>query len=162
VVIANPAHPLAQLEQVSVTQLQEERFVMREAGSGTRAAIERLFAEHSVNYILGCELSSNEAIKQAVQAGLGLAVVSLQTIELELETRRLAVLPADGFPILRHWYILHRRDKRLSAASHAFRDLLLSQVTLQPPSVPPTPAAGVVRKLAIPHKRAGNGRSTRR
>jgi DNA-binding transcriptional LysR family regulator len=162
VVIANPAHPLAQLEHVSLTQLREERFVMREAGSGTRAALERLFAERNVNYLLGCELSSNEAIKQAVQAGLGLAVVSLQTIELELETRRLAVLRADDFPIVRHWYILHRRDKRLSAASQAFRDLLLSQVSLQPPSCPPAPAAEPVRRMTIPRKHAGNGRSTRR
>jgi DNA-binding transcriptional LysR family regulator len=162
VVIANPGHPLAQLKQVSLMQLREERFVMREAGSGTRAAIERLFAERKVNYLLGCELSSNEAIKQAVQAGLGLAVVSLQTIELELETRRLAVLPADGFPIVRHWYIVHRRDKRLSAASHAFRDLLLSQVTLHPPADSPSPTVAPVRRAAISKIHAGIGRSTRR
>jgi len=128
VVIANPNHPLARLERVGLPRLREERLVVREAGSGTRAATERHFAEHKVGYILGCEFNSNEAIKQAVQAGLGLGVVSLQTIELELETRRLAVLPVDSFPIVRHWFIVHRRDKRLSAASQAFRDMLLSQV----------------------------------
>jgi hypothetical protein len=112
----------------------------------------------------GCELSSNEAIKQAVQAGLGLGVVSLQTIELELETRRLVVLPVEGFPIVRHWYIVHRRDKRLSAASQAFRDLLLedaaASVQVQPTPTPaptPTAAPGNRRPAAagIPRKRRG-------
>jgi len=130
VVIANPNHPLVRLDNVHFARLSEERLVVREAGSGTRAATERHFAEHQVDYILGCELNSNEAIKQAVQAGLGLGVVSLQTIELELETRRLAVLRVEGFPIVRHWFIVHRRDKRLSAAAQAFRDLLLSQVSV--------------------------------
>jgi len=127
VVIANPNHALAGLERVGLSQLREERMVVREAGSGTRALTERHFAEHKAGYILGCELNSNEAIKQAVQAGLGLGVVSLHTIELELETRRLVVLPVESFPIVRHWYVVHRRDKRMSTALQAFRDLLLSQ-----------------------------------
>jgi DNA-binding transcriptional LysR family regulator len=144
VVIAEPRHPLTQLAHVPLTRLGEERLVVREPGSGTRAATERYFAEHGVNYTLGCEFSSNEAIKQAVQAGLGLGVVSLQTIELELETRRLAVLPVEGFPIVRHWYIVHPREKRLSAASQAFRNLLLASVaspvtTALPVGTSPTP-----------------------
>ena len=138
VVIAHPNHRLTGLSQVGLARLREERIVAREPGSGTRAATERHFAEHQVDYLFGCELSSNEAIKQAVQAGLGLGVVSLQTIELELETERLAVLPVESFPIIRHWFIVHRRDKRLSAASQAFRDLLLSQVAPGPPA-PSTP-----------------------
>jgi DNA-binding transcriptional LysR family regulator len=129
VIIANPGHPLTQLDHVRLARLRGERLVVREAGSGTRAATERHFAQHKVDYILGCELNSNEAIKQAVQAGLGLGVVSLQTIQLEIETRRLAVLPVEGFPIIRHWYVVHRRDKRMSAASQAFRDLMLAQVS---------------------------------
>jgi hypothetical protein len=88
--------------------------------------------------------------------------VSLQTIELELETRRLAVLPAEGFPILRHWYIVHRRDKRLSAASQAFRDLLLSQVSLHPSAASPAPTAAPLRRAAVSRIHVVNGRSTRR
>jgi len=125
VVIANPRHPLARLSHVGLECLGEETLLMREPGSGTRAATEGYFADHGVTPTPGCELSSNEAIKQAVQAGLGLGVVSLQTLELELETGRLVVLPVEGFPIVRHWYVVHRRDKRLSAASQAFRNLLL-------------------------------------
>jgi DNA-binding transcriptional LysR family regulator len=144
VLIANPNHPLARLERVGLARLREERLVVRELGSGTRAATERHFAEHGVEFVFGCELNSNEAIKQAVQAGLGLGVVSLQTIELELETRRLVVLPVESFPIVRHWFIAHRRDKRMSAASQAFRELLLADgqtnAPAKPPSRTPTPS----------------------
>jgi DNA-binding transcriptional LysR family regulator len=127
VVIAAPTHALAKRTKISLKQLASDTFVVREPGSGTRAVIERHFAEMGVNYSPGCEFNTNEAIKQAVQAGLGLAVVSQQTIELELQTRRLAVLPVDGFPVMRRWYVVHRKDKRLSAAATAFLELLLSQ-----------------------------------
>lgn len=126
VVIAAPSHPLAALDRVSVEQLDGAVMVVREAGSGTRAAMDRHFADRGIRYTAGCEMGTNEAVKQAVQAGLGLAVVSLQTIELELETRRLVVLPVNTFPIMRHWFVVHRTNKRLSAASRAFRELLLA------------------------------------
>jgi len=127
VVIAAPTHPCAKLAAISLERVARETFVVREPGSGTRAVIERHFAEMGVDYLPGCEFNTNEAIKQAVQAGLGLAVVSRQTIELELETRRLAVLPVEGFPIMRRWYVVHRCEKRLSAAATAFVELLLAQ-----------------------------------
>jgi DNA-binding transcriptional LysR family regulator len=125
VVIAAPTHACAKLTSISLQRLARETFVVREPGSGTRAVIERHFAEMGVDFCPGCEFNTNEAIKQAVQAGLGLAVVSLQTMELELETRRLVVLPVEGFPIMRRWYVVHRSDKRLSAAATAFVELLL-------------------------------------
>jgi DNA-binding transcriptional LysR family regulator len=127
VVIAAPTHALAAAGPISMARLARETLVVREPGSGTRAAIERHFAEHGLEYHPGCELNTNEAIKQAVQAGLGCGVVSLQTIDLELETRRLVVLPVEGFPLIRRWYIVHRCEKRLSAAALAFRELLLAQ-----------------------------------
>lgn len=127
VVIASPSHHMAGLKHVSMSQFAKETLVVREAGSGTRAAIERHFADYGMTPIAGCELNTNEAIKQAVQACLGLAVVSAQTIELELETRRLVKLSVEGFPIVRRWYIVNRRDRRLSAAALAFRDILLCQ-----------------------------------
>lgn len=126
VVIAAPSHPLARLAAVPLARLAREVLVVREPGSGTRAAMERHFAQRGIEPRAGCELSSNEAIKQAVQAGLGLGVVSAQTLELELETRRLVVLPVESFPILRHWYVVHRRHKRLSPAAAALRALLLA------------------------------------
>jgi DNA-binding transcriptional LysR family regulator len=127
VVIAAPSHPLVNLGPVSLRQLETEILVLREPGSGTRAAVERYFTSHGATYRPGCELSTNEAIKQAVQAGLGLGIVPIQTIELELETERLVVLPVEGFPLIRQWFIVHRSDKRLSAAAQAFLRLLLAE-----------------------------------
>ena len=127
VVIAAPSHPLAKRGRVGLAQLETETLVLREAGSGTRAAVERHFNSHGATYRPGCELSTNEAIKQAVQAGLGLGIVPLQTIELELKTERLIVLPVEGFPLIRQWFIVHRSDKRLSAVAQAFLRLLLAQ-----------------------------------
>ena len=127
VVIAAPTHPLATKSHVTLDCLKGEVLVVREPGSGTRAAMERHFHEHGIEYRAGCELNTNEAIKQAVQAGLGLGLVSAQTIELELELRRLVVLPVESFPITRHWYVVHRTHKRLSAAAQQFRALLLAQ-----------------------------------
>ena len=98
---------------------------MREPGSGTRAAAERHFAALGLAMHGGCEFGTNEAIKQAVRAGLGVAVVSAQTIELELQTGCLAVLPVEGFPIVRQWYVMHGAQHRLSAAAATFRDTLL-------------------------------------
>jgi DNA-binding transcriptional LysR family regulator len=127
VVIAAPGHALARSGPVALARLEEETLLLREPGSGTRAMIERHFAANNLSYRPGCELSSNEALKQAVQAGLGIGIVPAQTLELELETRRLVVLPVEGFPIIRQWFILQRRDKRPSGAAEAFRALLLSQ-----------------------------------
>jgi DNA-binding transcriptional LysR family regulator len=156
VVIAAPSHPCAKLGALSLQRLARETFVVREPGSGTRAVIERHFAEMGVNYSPGCEFNTNEAIKQAVQAGLGLAVVSLQTIELELETRRLVVLPVEGFPIMRRWYVVHRSDKRLSAAATAFVELLLAE-----PASAPAAGSKPAGARASPRSRARPSRATR-
>ena len=125
VVIAPPDHPLARKKKVSVDALAAESFLVREAGSGTRGAMERFFATRGLEIHSSMEMSSNEAIKQAVQAGLGLGILSLQTLEMERALKRLAVLNVEGFPIMRHWYIVHRADKRLSPAAQAFKAFVL-------------------------------------
>jgi len=127
VVIAPVNHPLVRKKSIPLERMQEETFLMREEGSGTRIAMERYFEAHGVRINTGMEMSSTEAIKQAVQAGLGLGVVSLNTVELELEARRLKVLDVEGLPIRRHWYIVHRKDKRLSASALAFKNFLLDE-----------------------------------
>jgi DNA-binding transcriptional LysR family regulator len=124
-VIAPPDHPLAGTRHISVEKLAAESFLVREAGSGTRGAMERFFAQRGLEIRSSMEMSSNEAIKQAVQAGLGLGILSLQTLEMELSLKRLAVLDVEGFPIMRHWYVVHRADKRLSPAAQAFKDFVL-------------------------------------
>ena len=125
VVIAAPSHPLAAMASIPLQRMVQESLVVREAGSGTRAAMERHLASQGAVYRAGCECSTNEALKQAVRAGLGLGVVSVQAIELELQTGCLAVLPVEGFPIVRKWYVLHRNHKRLTDAARTFREMLL-------------------------------------
>ena len=127
VVIAPPGHELAGRKNIPLAEMEDKSFVVRETGSGTRSAIARFFARHNVNFHTGIEMSSNEAIKQAVEAGLGLGIVSIHTLELELETRRLQVLDVADFPIQRHWYIMQRKGKRLSPAAQAFRQFVLAQ-----------------------------------
>nr|AAD02440.1 Rubisco operon transcriptional regulator [Thiobacillus denitrificans] len=123
VVIAPPDHPLASRRKVPIETLADEPFLVREAGSGTRGAMERFFAARGLELKSSMEMSRNEAIRQAVQAGLGLGILSLQTLELELALKRLAVLKAEGFPIMRHWYVVHRADKRLSPVAQAFKEI---------------------------------------
>lgn len=127
VVIAPPNHPLAGEHQIPLKRLANEIFVMREAGSGTRQAMERFFKESGMPIRHGMQMTRNEAVKQAVRSGLGLSVVSLHTIELELETRRLVVLDVQGFPLERKWYLVYRRGKRLSPAANAFREFVLQE-----------------------------------
>jgi LysR family transcriptional regulator, low CO2-responsive transcriptional regulator len=127
VVIAPLNHALVRATAIPLQRLAEETFVMREEGSGTRMAMERYFDAHGVKIRSGMEMSSTEAIKQAVQAGLGLGVVSLPTVELELEAKRLMLLDVQEFPIQRYWYVVHRKDKRLSASAQAFKKFLLDE-----------------------------------
>jgi len=129
VVVAAPDHPLTQESSIPLYMLQDQTFVVRELGSGTRTAMQRFFDEHKLSVNLSMEMNENEAIKQAVQAGMGLAVVSTHTIELELETKRLVILDVEGFPIMRHWYLVHRKNKRLSPAAAEFRKFVLSDAS---------------------------------
>ncbi len=131
VVIAPPQHPLAREQAIPLSRLQQETFLVREQGSGTRIAMERFFSEQGIRLSKGSEMSTNEAIKQAVQAGMGLGILSLNTVTLELETHRLTVLDAEGFPILRHWYVVHREGKRLSTVAQAFKMFLLEDLSQQ-------------------------------
>ncbi|MEJ2106516.1 MAG: LysR substrate-binding domain-containing protein, partial [Acidiferrobacteraceae bacterium] len=107
---------------------------------------ERFFHELGIELTTGMEMTSNEAIKQAVEAGLGLGIVSIHTLELELQSGRLAILDAQHFPIMRHWYVVHRKGKRLSAAAETFKRFLLVQTADQ---------AGQVRAV-VPARRSAS------
>jgi len=127
VVVAPANHALSGEVQIPLERLAQEIFVMREPGSGTRQAMERFFLEHQLTIRQGMQMTRNEAIKQAVRAGLGLGIVSAHTIELELETGRLVMLDVQGFPIERQWYLVYRKRKRMSPPSHAFRNFVVSE-----------------------------------
>jgi len=127
VVVAPPEHPLCGVEAIPVARLADEVFVMREPGSGTRQAMERFFSEHDLKIRQGMQMTRNEAIKQAVRAGLGLGIVSTHTIELELETGRLTILDVEDFPIRRQWFLVYRKGKRLSPPGQVFRNFVLTE-----------------------------------
>jgi DNA-binding transcriptional LysR family regulator len=139
VVIAAPSHALAKTQKIQPYQLAKEIFLLREQGSGTRGVVERFFASHHLTLPAHMEMDTNEAIKQSVQAGMGIGIISRHGIELELETKRLVVLDVDHFPIVRHWHIVHRKDKRSSTAAQEFERFLLEEsqgVTGQNSNIP--------------------------
>jgi len=127
VVIAPPGHPLAREKRIPLERLQGETFLVREKGSGTRSAMERFFVEHGISLSSAMEMSSSEAIKQGVEAGLGFGLLSLHTLEMELALKRLVILDVDKLPILRKWYIMHRVGKRLSAVAQSFKEFVLTE-----------------------------------
>ena len=124
VVIAPPDHPLVTHRQIPLERLLEETFLVREQGSGTRSAVERFFAANQLALSTAMEMSSNEAIKQGVEAGLGLGIVSLHTLSMELALQRLVILDVVNFPIMRYWYIVYRSGKRLSLVAQAFQNFV--------------------------------------
>ncbi|MBP7954100.1 MAG: LysR family transcriptional regulator, partial [Nitrosomonas sp.] len=127
VVVAPPNHPLCKEKNIAVKRLASEIFLVRESGSGTRSAMERFFAAHEIKINKGMETDTTEAIKQAVQAGMGLGIMSRHTVELELETERLKILDIQSFPIMRYWHVVNRKNKRLSNVANTFRDFLLRE-----------------------------------
>ena len=125
VVIAAPDHPLARRRDISKERIAQEHFLVREPGSGTRISLEIFLSELPGRLDdLGTEMSSNETIKQAVMAGLGIAFISAHTIALELEVGKLVMLDVVGMPIRRQWFSVVRTDRTMSPAMKAFQDFL--------------------------------------
>ena len=125
IIIAAPSHPLAGKRRVPLKKLESERFLIREEGSGTRASMERVFAQAQLTYQASMEMNSNETIKQTVIAGMGISFISAHTVGLELKARKLAALDVVGLPVVRDWFVIHRKDKRLSPIAAAFRSFVL-------------------------------------
>ncbi len=125
VVVAPPDHPLVGERSIPLARLAEERFISREAGSGTRAARVRLLEQHGLSAKPFMELGSAEAIKQAVMAGLGISVLSRHNLRVELEFGLLAVLDVQHFPLVRKWYAVHLKGKKLSRVARGFVEFLV-------------------------------------
>lgn len=127
VVVARADHPLAGHKAIPLKRLAEEPFLVREAGSGTRQAFERLMKKHGLRIKAKMEIGSSEAIKYAVAGGLGLAVLSRHSLRLADTSQPLTVLNVQNFPIQRHWYIVHPATKQLSVVARTFLDFLHQQ-----------------------------------
>lgn len=126
-IIACPDHRFAKKHRIPLMALSKENFLVREPGSGTRMLMERVFRDHGMSVNATMEISSDETIKQAAMVGMGIGFLSLHTVELELQTGRLIMLDVAEMPIMRKWYIVHGKNKRLSPVARAFREFLLAR-----------------------------------
>lgn len=123
-IVAPTGHHLVSSPGLAPAALEGEVFILREPGSGTRRTMERFFSDRGVKVRTGMEVASNETVKQAVMAGLGLGFLSLHTVGLELSSQRLRVLDVRGLPVRRRWNLTYRRDRRLAPAALAFREFI--------------------------------------
>jgi DNA-binding transcriptional LysR family regulator len=127
VFVAATDHPLLKVGHPTVDSLKPYGFILRERGSGTRAAIEKFLERTRMEPRVVMEMTSNETIKQAVMAGMGISFLSLHTIGLELEHGLIATLDVEGTPIVRAWNVVHTLSKLLSPAAEAFRYFMLER-----------------------------------
>jgi DNA-binding transcriptional LysR family regulator len=119
-------HPLARVRAIPRARILREPIIVREKGSDTWKSMEESFGPDAQDIDVAMEIASTETIKQAVIAGMGVAFLSAHTLADELAAGSLAVLDVEGFPVMRHWYIVHRRGKRLPPVAQAFKDFLLA------------------------------------
>lgn len=126
VVAAAPEHPLTGHRSIPFAELATYPMLVREKGSGTRQDTERLFANHGLRPIVAMELRHSAAIKQGVAAGLGVALLSRESMQLHLATRTLVILDVEGLPFQRDWHIVHHRVHRLPRAALAFKEMMLA------------------------------------
>jgi len=125
VMITHPEHNLLNDGHISRQELAQEKFIIREEGSGTRAALEGFFKQHRLNPPIIMEMASNEAIKHAVMAGMGVSVLSEHTIALERHLGLLSVPDVEGLPIARRWQLVRNHGKQLSPSAEALRYFIL-------------------------------------
>ncbi|MGQ0546894.1 MAG: LysR substrate-binding domain-containing protein [Betaproteobacteria bacterium] len=141
VVFARRDHPLAGEKDIAFARLAREPFLLREPGSGTRLIALRQFARHGLVPRIRMELGTDEAILEAILAGMGVSILSRYSFGLEPAPARLACLDVEGFPLEAHWHFVYPVGKRLSTAARAFMDfarveakrLLLAELRAAPP-----------------------------
>lgn len=124
IIVAAADHALAAKRRLAAADLSDEPFITREPGSGTRMLMEDFFRKTRLQGKIGMEMDSNESIKQAVIAGLGIAFISQHTVSHELQQRRLVALKVAGLPVMRQWHAIRRADKALLPPAHAMMDFL--------------------------------------
>ena len=176
VVVAPAGHPLAQRRNIPLASLKAERFIAREAGSGTRAFLAQFFEAAGFLPDVRMELGSNEAIKHVVAAGLGISVLSQHALDVDPALDRLTVLDVQGFPLDDQWYLVYPRGKRLSPVAQAFYDYAVAEAaraasapeaqntrsTRNPQSTPDTPGKpGQPRLPRVAHLPQGKAAAKR-
>lgn len=134
VLVAAPSHPLARVGSVKAGGLLDHRVILRERGSGTRTAVEHALRAAGLALVPSMELGSTEAVKEAVAAGLGVAMLSRLALRPEIGAGRLVVVPAPDLTIRRRFYVAQHRSRRLSRALQSFLEVLRTSVAV--PAVP--------------------------
>ncbi|MDB5882663.1 MAG: transcriptional regulator, LysR family [Ramlibacter sp.] len=153
VIVAAPGHPLAGKKRIPVSRLAREPFIVREKGSDTWHSMEEGFGPHLGELNIAMEIKSTETIKQAVMAGMGVTFLSAHTISRELQAKSLAVLDVQGFPLMLHWYVVHRRSKRLPPVAQAFKRFLMKDgAALLEQMMGTAPLKPAKRKPAAPRR----------
>jgi LysR family transcriptional regulator, low CO2-responsive transcriptional regulator len=128
VIIAPPDHPLAGKARITKAELTTQNFIVREEGSGTRSMFDYFFSGLAMrSHKVRIEIGSNETIKQAVMAGLGISLISAHTIEAEIASGRLVVLKMEGLPIMRKWFAIQRADRVLSPLGRAMWTFMVNK-----------------------------------
>lgn len=134
-IIAPPDHPLAPVARVPFERVAEEPFLLREPGSGTRLHADALFGSAGIAPNLVMEISSNETIKQAVMAGLGIALISENTVVAEVRDGRLVILDVIGLPIMRQWLVVRMARRSVAPATDAIWQFFKGEAGALIPSV---------------------------
>ena len=127
VFVAPPGHPVLRSGQPSVEMLSNYPLIVREPASGTRALMDRFFQQHRAEPRIVMEMPSNETIKQAVMAGMGLSFLSLHTLGLELRAGEIELVHVENSPVIRTWNVVHLQSRLLSPAAEAFRYFILEE-----------------------------------
>jgi DNA-binding transcriptional LysR family regulator len=157
VVVAPPSHPLVQRRAIPPAEVMRQPFVVRERGSDTWRSMCEAFGGDVAGLNVAMEIRSTETIKQAVIAGFGLSFLSAHTVSRELQSGSLKMLDVQGFPLRLHWYVVHRRTKRLPPVAQAFRNFLLSDGAalieqFVPADVPAEEAGGASAAERLKHR----------
>jgi DNA-binding transcriptional LysR family regulator len=124
VIVAAPSHPLARMGGVNARGLLEHRVILREQGSATRDTVERALRDAGLMLTPAMELGSSEAIKEAVAAGLGVAILSQMAVRVDIDAGRLVMIPTPDLVIRRRFYVAVHRQKRRSEALRSFLEML--------------------------------------
>ena len=127
VFFAHADHPLAKEKNIPFARIAEEPFLMREQGSGSRMVINDLFARAGLAPKIRMELSANESIKEAIMAGLGVALLSRRTLGHEADESELSILDVQGFPLELSWHIVYPVGKQISAVARTFMDFVRAE-----------------------------------
>lgn len=120
VVVASPDSRLADCKKINLEDLSEQEWIMREKGSGTKIAVDKIFKERKIKPNVTMLISNNESIKQLVAANMGISIIPLQSIELELKMGKIVILDVKGFPKKHEWYLVKNRSKEPSPIVNAF------------------------------------------